>query len=67
MQITRGSVCAWSVIQLILLSILKAVEAGKVVEFDEVSCRILDANRKLITAAMRVANLYYLNCVTDCQ
>ena len=51
----------------ILLSISKAVEAGKVVEFVEVSCRILDANRKLITAPMRVANLYYLNCLTDRQ
>ena len=33
----------------------------------EVSCRILDANRKLITAATRKGNLYYLNCLTDCQ
>ena len=50
-----------------LLSVLKAVEAEKVVEFDEISCRILDANRKLITAATRVGNLYYLNCLTDRQ
>ena len=50
-----------------LLSVSKAVEAGKVVEFDEISCRILDANRELITAATRVGNLYYLNCLTDHQ
>ena len=50
-----------------LLSVSKAVEAGKVVEFDEISCRILDANRKLITAATSVGNLYYLNCLTDYQ
>ena len=50
-----------------LLSVSKAAEAGKVVEFDEVSCRILDANRKLITAATRKGNLYYLNCLTDRQ
>lgn len=50
-----------------LLSVSKAVEAGKVVEFSETSCQILDANRKPITVAMRVGNLYYLNCLTDRQ
>ena len=50
-----------------LLSVSKAAEAGKVVEFDEISCRILYANRKLITTAARVGNLYYLNCLTDRQ
>ena len=41
-----------------LLSILKAVEAGKIVEFYEISCRILDVNQKLINAATRVGNFY---------
>ena len=50
-----------------LLSMSKAVEAGKVVEFSETSCQILDANRKPITVATRVRNLYYLNCLTDRQ
>ena len=50
-----------------LLSVSKAAEAGKVVEFGEISCRILHANRKLITTATRVGNLYYLNCLTDRQ
>ena len=50
-----------------LLSVSKAAEAGKVVEFSETSCQSLDANRKPITDAMRVGNLYYLNCLTDRQ
>lgn len=47
-----------------LLSVSKAVEAGKVVEFSESGCQILDADRRPITVASRAGNLYYLNCLT---
>ena len=50
-----------------LFSVSKAVEAGKMVEFNETSCQILDTNGKPITNAMRVGNLYYLNCLTERQ
>ena len=50
-----------------LLSVSKAVEAGKVVEFTKTSCQLLDTNGKPITVAMRVGNLYYLNCLTESQ
>ena len=51
------------------LLVSKAVEAGEVVEFSEISCPILDADQKLITAATWVGNLHYmyLNCLTDRQ
>ena len=37
-----------------LLSVSKAVEARKVVEFNNTSCQMLDTNRKPITLATRV-------------
>ena len=50
-----------------LLSVSKAVEAGKVVEFNNTCCQILDTNETPMTVAMRVRNLYYLNCLTERQ
>ena len=50
-----------------LLSVSKAGGAGKMVEFNKTSCQILDTNEKQITVAMRVRNLYYLNCLTEHQ
>lgn len=38
------------------LSVSKAVEAGKVVEFSETSCQLLDVDRKPITVALREGN-----------
>ena len=49
------------------VSVSNAVDAGKVVDFDKTSCQILDANGKPITVAMRVRNLYYLDCLTERQ
>ena len=50
-----------------LLSVSKAVEAGKMMEVNKTSCQILYRNEKLITVAMRVRNLYYLNCLNEHQ
>ena len=44
-----------------LLSVSKISDAGKI-RFGEGSCQILDENKKLITVATRVGDLYYLNC-----
>ena len=50
-----------------LVSVSKAVEAGKVVEFNKTSCQILDTNGKPITVAMWEGSLYYLYCLTERQ
>lgn len=50
-----------------LLSVSKAVETGKMVQFNKTSCQILETNGKPITVTMRVGNLYYLNCPTEHQ
>ena len=50
-----------------LVSVSKITEAGKMIEFSETGCNILDSNRKLIAVATRVGSLYYLNCRTDHQ
>lgn len=50
-----------------LLSVSKAVETGKMVQFNKTSCQILETNGKPITVTMRVGNLYYLNCLTEHQ
>ena len=48
-----------------LLSVSKAVEAGKVVEFNK--NQIMDTNGTPITIVMRVGNLYYLDCLAERQ
>lgn len=48
-----------------LLSVSKAVETGKMVQFNKTSCQILETNGKPITVTMRVGN--YLNCPTEHQ
>ena len=45
-----------------LLSVSKASEAGKVTQFDEAGCRILNADSKVIATAVRCGSLYFLNC-----
>lgn len=50
-----------------LISVSKIAKAGKMIEFSETSCQILDLNRMLIVVATRVGSLYYLNCRTDHQ
>ena len=48
-----------------LLSVSKAAEAGKIIEFDESGCQVLDAKKKLIAAGNRAGSLYYLNCLSS--
>ena len=48
-----------------LISVSKIAKAGKMIEFSETSCQILDLNWMLIVVATRVGSLYYLNCRTD--
>ena len=45
-----------------LLSVSRTSDAGKIARFGEISCQILDANRKLVAVATRVGGLYYLSC-----
>ena len=45
-----------------LLSVSKAAEAGKTVEFDETHCQILGANQKPVAMATKVGSLYCLEC-----
>ena len=45
-----------------LISEYKKAKAGKMIEFSETSCQLLDPNRKLIAVATRVGSLYYLKC-----
>ena len=48
-----------------LLSVSKAVKAGKVVKFTETGCEILDSNKKVTAVATKVGSLYPLNCQAD--
>ena len=50
-----------------LISVSRIAKAGKMIEFSETGCQILDPNRKLIAVATRVESLYYLNCQTHHQ
>ena len=45
----------------ILLSISKAAETGKITEFDETQCQILETNKRIIAVAKRTGSLYYLD------
>ena len=35
---------------------------GKITNFDKTSCRVYDADKKLIAIGSKVGCLYYLNC-----
>ena len=48
-----------------LLSVSKAAKAGKIIEFDESGCQVLDTNKKLIVTGNRAGSLYYLNCLSN--
>ena len=58
MQLTRCSACA----KYNLISVSKAVKAGKIVKFDRKYGQIKSKNEELTTLATRIGNLYYLNC-----
>ena len=45
-----------------LLSVMKAVEAGKGVQFKGDHCHITDGNQKLMVTANKANGLYYVNC-----
>ena len=45
-----------------LFSVSRATEMGKTTSFDKTSCRVYDANEKLIAIGSKVGSLYYLNC-----
>lgn len=45
-----------------LISVTKAVEAGKHVEFSEDRCTISDEKEKIIVTAVKTNGLYYVNC-----
>ena len=45
-----------------MISVSKATKSGKTIKFDEDGCHIFDENQKPIATAIRVGNLYYLNC-----
>ena len=45
-----------------LLSVTKAVEAGKGVQFQGDHCHITDGNQKLMVTANKANGLYYVNC-----
>ena len=45
-----------------LLSVSKATNPGKAVEFSEAGCEIMDEDRKLIATATSVGSLFYLKC-----
>ena len=40
-----------------LLSVSKAAETGKIMEFDETQCQILETNKRIIAAAKRTGSL----------
>ena len=51
-----------------LLSVSKATETGKMVQFSDDVCSITSHHEKLITRASRTSNLYYVNCQSNsCQ
>ena len=43
-------------------NLLSVSKAGKVTQFDEAGCRILNADSKVIATAVRCGSLYFLNC-----
>ena len=45
-----------------LLSVSKATEAGKRVEFHSTDCQIVDQEGKTVAIGVRKGNLYYLSC-----
>lgn len=45
-----------------LLSVSKATEAGKRVEFHSTDCQIVDQEGKVVAVGLRKGNLYYLSC-----
>ena len=48
-----------------LLSVAKAAENGKVIEFNDSGCDIVGSGRRLVAKATRVGSLYYLDCEID--
>ena len=44
-----------------LLSVSKALESGKTIEFNEFDCQILDSKKKLIAVATKVGSLFCLS------
>jgi hypothetical protein len=48
-----------------LLSVAKAAENGKVIEFNDSGCDIIGSGRRLVAKATRVGSLYYLDCEID--
>ena len=45
-----------------LLSVSKAVKSGKVVEFSESGCQIVNQKSNIIATSKKIGSLYYLNC-----
>ena len=45
-----------------LLSVSKATEAGKRVEFNSTDCQIVDKEGKVVAVGIRKGSLYYLSC-----
>ena len=45
-----------------LLSVSKATELGKRVEFHFIDCQIVDQEGKVVPVGIKKANLYYLSC-----
>ena len=45
-----------------LFSVSRATEMGKTISFDKTSCRVYNANEKLIAVASKIGSLYFLNC-----
>ena len=48
-----------------LLSVSKAAKSGKVIEFHADGCNIINKNSKIIAAATKIGDLYFLNCIND--
>ena len=48
-----------------LLSVSKAAKSGKVIEFHGNGCNIINKNSKIIAAATKIGDLYFLNCIND--
>ena len=46
-----------------LVSVSKAVKAGKKIEFDRTGCQFIDkSSNEIIVSAKKLGNLYYINC-----
>ena len=50
-----------------LLSVSKVTEAGKVTNFTDAGCQIVDSCQKVVAVAVRVGSLYYLECLDSRQ